>query len=249
MKVVHEDNETSPQAAVQAARKLVDSDNASCITGGPGPRPTRSRPHSRLRSRMVSCRSPRPPRPTRSRISTTTGCSTAPPRRIVPGPDLANTIADSMGGAQGKTINIGARNDAYGTGLTQTFGEAWKDLGGGVGQRGHLRPRAAELQLGGRQITPATRRLRDHRFPGDLREGRPRAAAHGQLGSEEDVHHRRARLERADRGHRPRGERHAGHGPGRSRQGRGVERVRQALHGATRRISTGRRSTRSSSMR
>ena len=33
VKVVHEDNETSPQAAVQAARKLVDSDNASCITG------------------------------------------------------------------------------------------------------------------------------------------------------------------------------------------------------------------------
>src|SRR5215208_1216672 len=33
VKVVHEDNETSPQAAVQAARKLVDSDGATCLTG------------------------------------------------------------------------------------------------------------------------------------------------------------------------------------------------------------------------
>ena len=33
VEVVHEDNETNPQAAVQAARKLVDSDGATCITG------------------------------------------------------------------------------------------------------------------------------------------------------------------------------------------------------------------------
>src|SRR5215210_2284315 len=31
--IVHEDNETSPQAAVQAARKLVESDGASCLAG------------------------------------------------------------------------------------------------------------------------------------------------------------------------------------------------------------------------
>ena len=34
VKVVHEDDQTDPQAAVQAARKVVDSDNASCIAGG-----------------------------------------------------------------------------------------------------------------------------------------------------------------------------------------------------------------------
>ena len=33
VKVVHEDNETNPQPAVQAARKMVDSDGATCITG------------------------------------------------------------------------------------------------------------------------------------------------------------------------------------------------------------------------
>ena len=33
VKVVHEDNETNPQAAVQVARKMVDADGASCIAG------------------------------------------------------------------------------------------------------------------------------------------------------------------------------------------------------------------------
>ena len=30
-------------------------------------------------------------------------------------------MAESLGGAQGKTINIGARNDAYGDGFADTF--------------------------------------------------------------------------------------------------------------------------------
>ena len=34
VKVVNEDDQTDPQAAVQAARKVVDTDNASCIAGG-----------------------------------------------------------------------------------------------------------------------------------------------------------------------------------------------------------------------
>ncbi len=33
VEIVHEDNETNEQAAVQAARKLVDSDGATCIAG------------------------------------------------------------------------------------------------------------------------------------------------------------------------------------------------------------------------
>src|SRR5688500_12108313 len=33
IKLVHEDTQTDPQAAVQAARKVVGGDNANCITG------------------------------------------------------------------------------------------------------------------------------------------------------------------------------------------------------------------------
>ena len=33
VKIVHEDSQTDPQAGVQAARKLVDAENATCIAG------------------------------------------------------------------------------------------------------------------------------------------------------------------------------------------------------------------------
>ena len=54
---------------------------------------------------------------------------TSPPDRFQ-GPTLAGLVEESLGGAQGKTINIGARNDAYGTGLADTFTKPWEEKGG-----------------------------------------------------------------------------------------------------------------------
>ena len=59
---------------------------------------------------------------------------TAPPDRFQ-GPAVANAIEKDLGGASGKTVNIGARNDAYGTGLAGTFEKAWKAKGGKIGQK------------------------------------------------------------------------------------------------------------------
>jgi branched-chain amino acid transport system substrate-binding protein len=135
VKVVHEDNETSPQAAVQAARKLVDSDNATCITGAWASADTIPTAQSVSIPDGILQISPA------STSDEITGLNddgllnrTSPPDSFQ-GPTLANTMADAMGGAQGKTVNIGARNDAYGTGLTDTFSQAWEDLGGQVGQK------------------------------------------------------------------------------------------------------------------
>src|SRR5215218_6501354 len=57
---------------------------------------------------------------------------TAPPDSFQ-GPTLAEAMSQALGGAQGKTVNIGARNDSYGTGLAGTFGDAWEGLGGTIG--------------------------------------------------------------------------------------------------------------------
>ena len=59
---------------------------------------------------------------------------TSPPDRFQ-GPTLAGLVEDSLGGAQGKTINIAARNDAYGTGLADTFTKPWEAKGGQIGER------------------------------------------------------------------------------------------------------------------
>ena len=135
VKVVHEDDQTDPQAGVQAARKLVDAENSTCIAG------SWASSVSIPVARSVSIREGVLQISPASTGDEITGLDdnglmnrTPPPDRFQ-GPALANTVEDALGGAQGKTLNIGARNDAYGTGLTDTFSKAWEEKGGQVGER------------------------------------------------------------------------------------------------------------------
>jgi branched-chain amino acid transport system substrate-binding protein len=153
VKVVHEDNETSPQAAVQAARKLVDSDNASCITGAWASSDTIPTAQSVSIPDGVLQISPASTADEITDLDDDGLLNRTSPPDSFQGPTLANAIADSMGGATGKTVNIGARNDAYGTGLTQTFGDAWKDLGGSVGQQVIYDPEQPSYDSEAGQIT------------------------------------------------------------------------------------------------
>jgi ABC-type branched-subunit amino acid transport system substrate-binding protein len=132
--LVTEDNETNPQAAVQAARKMV-ADGATCIAGAWASAdsiPTFESVSSREGILQIS------PASTSDEI---TGLNdpdgvmnrTAPPDSFQ-GPTLANFIEEELGSAEGTTVNVGARNDAYGTGLADTFGAAWQDKGGEIGE-------------------------------------------------------------------------------------------------------------------
>ena len=47
---------------------------------------------------------------------------------------LIEAVEPDLGGAEGKTVNIGARNDEYGEGLAGTFSDGWEKLGGSIGQ-------------------------------------------------------------------------------------------------------------------
>jgi branched-chain amino acid transport system substrate-binding protein len=132
--LVTEDNETNPQAAVQAARKMV-TDGATCIAGAWASSdsiPTFESVSSREGILQIS------PASTSDEI---TGLDdpdglmnrTAPPDAFQ-GPTLADFMEKELGGAEGTTVNVGARNDAYGTGLADTFGAAWQDKGGSIGE-------------------------------------------------------------------------------------------------------------------
>lgn len=136
VKLVNEDDQTDPQAAVQAARKVVDTDNATCIAGG----------YSSTSSTIPIANSVTirdgvlqlSPASTADEISDLKDDGlinrTSPPDRFQ-GPTLAGLVEKSLGGAQGKTINIGARNDAYGTGLADTFTKPWEAKGGKIGKK------------------------------------------------------------------------------------------------------------------
>ena len=152
VKVVHEDDQTDPQAAVQAARKLVGSDNANCLTGAWGS--TVTLPVARsvaIREEVLEIS----PASTGDQL---TGVQdegllnrTAPPDRFQ-GPVLATVMEEALGGAQGKTVNIGARNDPYGTGLTDTFASAWEEKGGQIGERVIYDPEQPSYNSEARQI-------------------------------------------------------------------------------------------------
>lgn len=136
VEIVHEDNGggADQQAAVQAARKLATSDGATCIAGAWASADTIPTAESVTIPEEVVLISPA------STSDEITGLDddglvnrTAPPDSFQ-GPTLANYVADELGGAEGKTVNIGARNDSYGNGLADTFSAAWEEAGGSVGE-------------------------------------------------------------------------------------------------------------------
>jgi branched-chain amino acid transport system substrate-binding protein len=135
--LVTEDNcgGADQQCAVQAARKMVESDGASCIAGAWASADTIPTAESVAIPEGVLLISPA------STSDEITGLDddglvnrTAPPDSFQ-GPTLSKYLVEkALGGAKGSTVNIGARNDAYGTGLADTFKAAWEAAGGSVGQ-------------------------------------------------------------------------------------------------------------------
>jgi branched-chain amino acid transport system substrate-binding protein len=136
VEIVHEDNcgGADQQCAVQAARKLVDSDNASCIAGAWASADTIPTAESVTIPDGVALISPSSTSDELTGLDDDGTVSRTSPADIFQGPTLAEAIAEDLGGAEGMTVNIGARNDSYGTGLTDVFTEAWEALGGTIGE-------------------------------------------------------------------------------------------------------------------
>jgi branched-chain amino acid transport system substrate-binding protein len=132
--IQHEDEQTKPEPAVAAARKLADA-GVSCIAGAWAS--TDSLPVARsvtIREKILQIT----PASTSSELTPIEDdgfLNRIPPADNLQGPTLASTMEDQLGGARGKTVNIGNRNDSYGEGLGDAFAQAWEGLGGEVGER------------------------------------------------------------------------------------------------------------------
>lgn len=150
---VYEDNETNPQAAVQAARKMVDSDNASCIVGAWASNDTIPTAQSVAIPDGVLEISPASTSDEITPLDDDGLINRTSPPDSFQGPTLADAIAKDLGDVQGKVVNIGARNDSYGTGLAGTFSDAWENLGGQVGQEVIYDPEQPSYDSEAQQIT------------------------------------------------------------------------------------------------
>lgn len=135
VELVKEDNcgAADPQCAVQAQRKLATSDGASCIAGPWGSADTIPSGESVSIPEEVPLISPSATSDEITGLEDDGFVSRTSPPDSFQGPTLSNYIDQEIG-AEGKTVNIGARNDAYGTGLAETFTAAWEEAGGTVGE-------------------------------------------------------------------------------------------------------------------
>jgi branched-chain amino acid transport system substrate-binding protein len=152
--LVTEDNETNPQAAVQAARRMIESDNASCVAGAYASADTIPTFESVTSREGVLQISPASTSDEITGLDDPDGLMnrTAPPDSFQ-GPTLANFMEQELGGAEGLTVNVGARNDAYGTGLADTFGTAWQEKGGTIGEEVIYDPEQPSYDSEADQIT------------------------------------------------------------------------------------------------
>jgi ABC-type branched-subunit amino acid transport system substrate-binding protein len=132
VEVVHEDTQTDEQAAVQAARKVI-ADGSSCIAGEWASTNTVAVARSVTNREGVVLISP---------ASTAVAITdveddgllnrTAPPDSLQ-AKALADQMDKSLNGLDGKTINIGARNDLYGTGFEEALTAELEGRGATVG--------------------------------------------------------------------------------------------------------------------
>ena len=133
VEIIHEDSQTNPQAAVQAARSVI-GDGATCVTG-----PWSSSENIPV-AQSVSVREEVPnisPASTSDEVTTLDdegfNSRTVTPDAIQ-GVALADLVDQELGGAEGTVVNIGARDDPYGEGLAEAFTENWEEKGGEVGE-------------------------------------------------------------------------------------------------------------------
>ena len=180
---------------MQAARKLVDG-GASCIAGSWASSVTIPVSRSVTSREGVLQISPA------STSDEITGLEdnnlldrTVPPDSFQ-GPVLANVVADGLGGAEGKTVNIGARNDSYGNGLVDTFSGPWEDMGGKIGQTVIYDPTQPSYDSEARRSSGATLTRRCS-STSRRRSSRSVRRLRGPDGSDHHVRHGWPRLEQS----------------------------------------------------
>jgi ABC-type branched-subunit amino acid transport system substrate-binding protein len=126
-----EDGQTQASASVEAATKLVKSNHANVIIGEMASSATIPVAQSVTIPNHIVQISPTSSAPQLTSIKDNGYLWRTYPSDTLQGKVLAQAVIDAFG--KGATINVGARNDAFGTALKQLFVTRFKSLGGKVG--------------------------------------------------------------------------------------------------------------------
>jgi ABC-type branched-subunit amino acid transport system substrate-binding protein len=134
VKLVTEDGASGDQGGVQAARKLI-ADGATCVSGDYASTATVAVARSVTIPGGVMLISPASTADALSDLEDEgLFARTAPPDGLQ-GKALADRMERELKGLQGKTINIGARNDLYGTGFADSLEAELEERGATVAEK------------------------------------------------------------------------------------------------------------------
>jgi ABC-type branched-subunit amino acid transport system substrate-binding protein len=130
--IFHENDRSEPQTAFLIAKRLV-AQGSTCIAG-----PSNAVQVSLIAQGLAVPKGILEITPAASSDSLEPLQISGYLNRTIPedrlqGPALAELMASELGGAKGKTVNIGAFKGVYGGDLAKSFGAAWKKRGGKIG--------------------------------------------------------------------------------------------------------------------
>jgi ABC-type branched-subunit amino acid transport system substrate-binding protein len=140
VKVVSDDQGSDLDTANESARKLVDQDRASCLTG-----PWSSDAVAKTANDVVIPGKVLEiaPVPTGEDVADLSDHdlvnSTALPESLE-GMALSKALEEKLGGTQGNSVSVAFSSDSYGDNLSQDFIEDWQDKDGTIGEQTVLPP-------------------------------------------------------------------------------------------------------------
>jgi branched-chain amino acid transport system substrate-binding protein len=145
-----EDGQTQASASVEAATKLVKSDKANVLIGEMASGATIPMAQSvSIPNRIVQI-SPTSSAPQLTDIKDNGYLWRTYASDTLQGKVLAQAAVDAFG--KGATVNVGARNDAFGTALKQLFVSQYAKLGGKIGQNVSWNPTQANYDTEAQQL-------------------------------------------------------------------------------------------------
>jgi branched-chain amino acid transport system substrate-binding protein len=148
--LVTEDTKTDPQAAQEAATKLIESDGVSAIAGPWGTPELIPTSENVTIPAGVPIVTPSATGPDITDLDDDGLVFRTPPSDVIQGQVIAQIASEALGDSA--TVNTASRNDAYGTALVASFTEAWEAGGGTVAKNVAYNPEATSLNSEAQQI-------------------------------------------------------------------------------------------------
>ncbi|MGH3102518.1 MAG: ABC transporter substrate-binding protein [Gaiellaceae bacterium] len=145
-----EDDQGKSQAGVEAATKLVQTDDVDVLLGTMASSVTIPIAQSVGVPNEIVVISPTSTAPEITDLEDDGYVYRILSSDTLQGSALVDAVADAFG--ENATVNVGARNDAFGTALKQLFEQGWKERGGAVGASVTWNPEGATFDTEAQQL-------------------------------------------------------------------------------------------------